>query len=105
MRCGYAPGERCLHHDSRLPCRAQVRGRSDLQSLLMTQGARGGSGVDKFAEANIQSLRKFVAEANIQSLRKQLATATDESIRRTMFRLLAEEEAKLAALLLWPNES
>ena len=60
----------------------------------MTQGARGGSGVDK-----------FVAEANIQSLRKQLATETDEPTRRTMFQVLAEEEAKLAALLLWPNKS
>jgi len=68
MRCGYAPGERCLHHDFCPPSRPPVRGRSNLQ-LLMTQGARGGSGVDKFAEANIQSLRKFVAEANIQSLR------------------------------------
>jgi hypothetical protein len=71
----------------------------------MTQERRGGSDVDKFAEANIQSLRRLVAEANIQSLRKQLATATDESIRRTLFGLLAEEEAKFAVLLLWPNES
>ena len=44
-------------------------------------------------------LDEFVAEANIESLAKLLVTETDETKRQTMLRLLAEERAKLAALL------
>jgi hypothetical protein len=44
-------------------------------------------------------LDAFVAEANIESLGKLLVTETDEAKRQTMLRLLAEERAKLAALL------
>ncbi len=47
---------------------------------------------------------KMVARLNIEHLRKQLTTETDEAKRSTMQRILAEEEAKLAALLNRPNE-
>ena len=39
-----------------------------------------------------------IARLNIEHFRKLLATETDETKRRTVLRLLAEEEAKLAAL-------
>ncbi len=41
---------------------------------------------------------KFVARLNIEHYRKKLATETDEAQRQKLQRLLAEEEAKLAAL-------
>jgi len=46
---------------------------------------------------------KFVARANIDHFRKQLAEETDEAKRRVLLRLLAEEEAKLAALTNTPQ--
>jgi len=49
-------------------------------------------------------LDAFVAEANIASLGKLLVTETDEAKRQTVFRLLAEEQAKLTALLHRANE-
>jgi hypothetical protein len=41
---------------------------------------------------------KFVAQANIEHYRRKLATEADEAKRQVLARLLAEEEAKLAAL-------
>lgn len=41
---------------------------------------------------------KAIARLNIEHYRKLLATETDEGKRETLQRLLAEEEAKLAAL-------
>jgi hypothetical protein len=40
-----------------------------------------------------------VARLNIEHFRNKLATETDETRRQTILRLLAAEEAKLAALL------
>ncbi len=47
---------------------------------------------------------KLVAQLNIEHLRKRLATETEESKRQMLRRLLAEEEAKLAALLDRPDQ-
>ncbi len=41
---------------------------------------------------------RVVARLNIEHYRRLLATETDETKRQTILRLLAEEEAKLAAL-------
>ncbi len=41
---------------------------------------------------------RLVARLNIERFRKRLASETDEAQRQTLMRLLAEEEAKLAAL-------
>ncbi len=41
---------------------------------------------------------RAVARLNIEHYRRLLATETDETKRQTIIRLLAEEEAKLAAL-------
>ena len=41
---------------------------------------------------------KLVARLNIEHYRKVLATETDETRRETLIRLLADEEAKLAAI-------
>ena len=41
---------------------------------------------------------RFVARVNIQHIRDQLATEQDEVKRQTLLRILAEQEAKLAAL-------
>jgi hypothetical protein len=41
---------------------------------------------------------KKVARLNIERFRKLLSTETDEAKRQTILRLLAEEEAKLAAI-------
>ena len=41
---------------------------------------------------------KFVARVNIGHIRDQLATEQDELKRQTLLRILAEQEAKLAAL-------
>jgi hypothetical protein len=41
---------------------------------------------------------KTVARLNVEYFRKKLAAETDEAKRKVMQRLLAEEEAKLAAL-------
>jgi len=41
---------------------------------------------------------KTIAQLNIMHFRKKLETETDPTARHTLFRLLAEEEAKLAAL-------
>lgn len=46
---------------------------------------------------------KAVARLNIEHYRKLLALETDEAKRQTLHRLLAEEEAKLAALNNTPN--
>ena len=46
---------------------------------------------------------RIVARLNIEHLRKKLAGATDDATRGTILRLLAEEEAKLAALNDPPN--
>jgi hypothetical protein len=40
---------------------------------------------------------RMVARLNIEHFRKQLVTEADEAKRQTLLRLLAEEEAKLAA--------
>jgi hypothetical protein len=41
---------------------------------------------------------RFVANLNIEHYREALANEMDEAKRRTLARLLAEEEARLAAL-------
>jgi len=41
---------------------------------------------------------KTIAQLNIAHFRDKLKTETDETTRQTLLRLLAEEEAKLAAL-------
>jgi hypothetical protein len=41
---------------------------------------------------------KTVARLNIEHFRRKLAEVTDEPTRQTIRRLLAEEEAKLAAM-------
>lgn len=41
---------------------------------------------------------KLVARLNIEHYQKKLAEKLDDTKRRTILRLLAEEEAKLAAL-------
>ncbi len=41
---------------------------------------------------------KFIAHANVAHLCEKLATEEDETKRQMLLRLLAEEEAKLAAL-------
>jgi hypothetical protein len=41
---------------------------------------------------------KFVARLNAEHYRKKIATETDEARRQKLLRLLAEEEAKLAAI-------
>jgi hypothetical protein len=43
-------------------------------------------------------MNRFVANLNIEHYREALANEMDEAKRRTLARLLAEEEAKLAAL-------
>ncbi len=45
---------------------------------------------------------KAVAHLNIEHYRKLLVTETDQAKRETLHRLLAEEEAKLAALMNTP---
>lgn len=47
---------------------------------------------------------KTIALLNIKHLRKRLAEVTDETTRTTILQLLAEEEAKLAALTTLPSE-
>jgi hypothetical protein len=42
--------------------------------------------------------RRVIAQLNIDHYRRKLATELDETTRQTIVRLLAEEEAKLAAL-------
>jgi hypothetical protein len=41
---------------------------------------------------------KFVARLNIEHFRKMLATESNDTTRQTLLSVLAEEEAKLAAL-------
>jgi hypothetical protein len=41
---------------------------------------------------------KTIAQLNIAHFQDRLKTETDEATRQTLLRLLAEEEAKLAAL-------
>jgi hypothetical protein len=43
-------------------------------------------------------LDKFVARLNIEHLQRKMADETDDAKRQLLARLLAEEEAKLAAL-------
>ncbi len=45
---------------------------------------------------------KAVARLNIEHFRQKLAVETDEATRQALCRLLAEEEAKLAALVAPP---
>jgi len=47
---------------------------------------------------NRGAMDKTVARLNIEHYRKSLAAERDEAKRQTLMRLLAEEEAKLAAL-------
>ncbi len=47
---------------------------------------------------------RAVARLNIEHYRRLLATETDEAKRLTILRLLAQEEAKLAALDSPPEE-
>jgi hypothetical protein len=47
---------------------------------------------------------RSVARLNIDHYRRLLATETDETKRQTILRLLAEEEAKLAAAQKKHNE-
>ena len=42
--------------------------------------------------------RAYIAKLNIEHYRRKLLTERDEAIRRQIVRLLAEEEAKFAAL-------
>lgn len=44
-------------------------------------------------------MEKFVARLNVEHLRDALSSETDETKRQTLARLLADEEAKLAAAL------
>ncbi len=46
---------------------------------------------------------RTVAQLNIEHYRKRLAEETDETRRQTLLRLLAEEEAKLVALMGQPK--
>lgn len=50
-------------------------------------------------EAGLPAVDETVARLNIEHFRNKLATETDETRRQTILRLLAAEEAKLAALL------
>lgn len=43
-------------------------------------------------------MHRTVARLNIEHLRRKLAVETDEAKRQSIMRLLADEEAKLAAL-------
>jgi hypothetical protein len=47
---------------------------------------------------------KTVARLNIEHFREKLASETDENRRQTILRLLAAEEAKLAALATPPEK-
>ncbi len=47
---------------------------------------------------------RSIARLNIEHFRKKLAEKGDETKRQTLLRLLAEEEAKLAALDRPPKE-
>jgi hypothetical protein len=49
-------------------------------------------------------MARSVARLNIEHYRKLLASETDEGKRKTLLQLLAEEEAKLAALEAPPPE-
>jgi len=49
-----------------------------------------------------RAVDKAVAHLNIEHYRKLLVTETDQAKRATLHRLLAEEEAKLAALMNTP---
>jgi len=44
-------------------------------------------------------MERFVARLNVEHLRDALSSETDETKRQTLARLLADEEAKLAAAL------
>lgn len=44
-------------------------------------------------------MQEFIREQNIIHFRKLLETTTDETERRTLYRLIAEEEAKAPAPL------
>ena len=54
--------------------------------------------------AKLRAMDKAIAQLNIAHYRKQLAVETDQAKRVTLQRLLAEEEAKLAALNHQPSE-
>ncbi len=42
--------------------------------------------------------RTYIARLNIEHFRRKMVTEKDDALRQTITRLLAEEEAKLAAL-------
>ncbi len=48
--------------------------------------------------------RIFVARLNIEHFRRKLADETDGRMQQTLLNLLADEEAKLKALELSPND-
>jgi hypothetical protein len=50
------------------------------------------------------AMDKAIAQLNIAHFREKLETETDETKRQTLLRLLAEEEAKLAALNAAPEQ-
>ena len=49
------------------------------------------------------SLDTIVARLNIEHYRKKLSAETGETIRRTLLHLVAEEKAKLIALVDFPK--
>ena len=49
--------------------------------------------------------RVLIARLNVEHFRRKLLTEQDEATRRTITRLLAEEEAKLAALTNPPGKN
>jgi len=63
---------------------------SDLRPRQMSLFRQGGLGI-------VAAMDRTVARLNIEHYRTLLAKETDETKRRTLIRLLAEEEAKLAA--------
>ena len=57
-----------------------------------------------FAKCNIDAMDKTIALLNIAHFREKLETETDETTRQLLQRLLAEEEAKLAAVNAPPEQ-
>jgi hypothetical protein len=52
----------------------------------------------------VPAVEKAIARLNIEHYRKLLTSEADDGKRQTLLRLLAEEEAKLAALESRPRE-
>ena len=71
----------------------------DPEFLLPTSSQSVVSGFEHMVlTKGTDPLDKFVARLNIEHYRKKLATEADEAQRKMLQGLLAEEEAKLAAL-------